>query len=161
MPISANAVSKEIVDVLKTGGDFVHGYTYSGHPVAAAVALRNIEIIQREALIERVQTDVGPYLTKKLATLNDHPLVGEARCIGLIGAVEIVADKTTGARFGGKEGTAGPMVRDLCIAKGLMVRGIRDSIVLCPPLIISHEQIDTLIDTIRAALDDAAKMLTA
>lgn len=161
MPISANAVSKEIVDVLKTGGDFVHGYTYSGHPVAAAVALRNIEIMEREHLIERVHDDVGPYLANALATLNNHPLVGEARSVGLIGAIEIVADKATGSRFGGKEGSAGPVVRDLCIENGLMVRAIRDSIVLCPPLIISHEQIDTMVGIIRSALDAARPVLAA
>lgn len=160
-PISAVAVSKEIVDVLKTGGDFVHGFTYSGHPVAAAVALRNIEIMEREHLVERTRDDTGPYLAKMLATLNDHPLVGEARSIGLLGAIEIVADKTTGARFGGAEGTAGPMVRDLCIENGLMVRGIRDTIVMCPPLIISHAQIDEMIGIIRKALDLALPRLTA
>jgi putrescine aminotransferase len=160
-PISAVAVSKEIVDVLKTGGDFVHGFTYSGHPVAAAVALRNIEIMEREHLVERTRDDTGPYLAKMLATLNDHPLVGETRSVGLLGAVEIVADKETGARFGGAEGTAGPMVRDLCIENGLMVRGIRDTIVMCPPLIISHAQIDEMIGIIRKALDLALPRLTA
>lgn len=161
MPISATAVSKEIVDVLKTGGDFVHGFTYSGHPVAAAVALKNIEIMEREKLIERTRDDTGPYLAKMLATLNDHPLVGETRSIGLLGAVEIVADKATGARFGGAEGTAGPLVRDLCIENGLMVRGIRDTIVMCPPLIITHEQIDEIVRIIRLALDKALPVLTA
>ena len=160
MPISATAVSKEIVDALKTGGDFVHGFTYSGHPVAAAVALRNIEIMEREHLIERTRNETGPYLAKALATLNDHPLVGETRSVGLIGAVEIVADKVSGARFGGAEGTAGPMVRDLCIENGLMVRGIRDTIVMCPPLIITTEQIDAMISIIRHALDLAAPKLT-
>ena len=160
MPISATAVSKEIVDVLKTGGDFVHGFTYSGHPVAAAVALRNSEIMEREHLIERTRNETGPYLAKALATLNDHPLVGETRSVGLIGAVEIVADKVSGARFGGAEGTAGPMVRDLCIENGLMVRGIRDTIVMCPPLIITTEQIDAMISIIRHALDLAAPKLT-
>jgi len=160
-PISAVAVSKEIVDVLKTGGDFVHGFTYSGHPVAAAVALRNIEIMEREHLVERTRDDTGPYLAKMLATLNDHPLVGETRSVGLLGAVEIVADKATGARFGGAEGTAGPIVRDLCIENGLMVRGIRDTIVMCPPLIISHAQIDEVIGIIRKALDLALPRLTA
>jgi len=160
LPISATAVSKEIVDVLKTGGDFVHGFTYSGHPVAAAVALRNIEIMEREHLIERTRNETGPYLAKALATLNDHPLVGETRSVGLIGAVEIVADKVSGARFGGAEGTAGPIVRDLCIENGLMVRGIRDTIVMCPPLIITTEQIDVMISIIRHALDLAAPKLT-
>ena len=161
MPISATAVSKEIVDVLKTGGDFVHGFTYSGHPVAAAVALKNIEIMEREKLIERTRDDTGPYLAKMLATLNDHPLVGETRSVGLLGAVEIVADKATGARFGGAEGTAGPVVRDLCIENGLMVRGIRDTIVMCPPLIITHAQIDEIVRIIRLALDKALPVLTA
>jgi putrescine aminotransferase len=161
LPISAVAVSKEIVDVLKTGGDFVHGFTYSGHPVAAAVALRNIEIMEREGLFDRTEKDTGPYLAKALETLNDHPLVGETRSVGLLGAVEIVADKATGARFGGAEGTAGPMVRDLCIANGLMVRGIRDTIVMCPPLIISHDQIDDMIRIIRQSLDEALPKLQA
>jgi putrescine---pyruvate transaminase len=161
MPISAVAVSAEIVSVLKTGGDFNHGYTYSGHPVAAAVALRNIEIIEREKLVNRVRDDVGPYLAKALLTLSAHPLVGEARLLGLIGGIEIVADKAAGTRFGGKEGNAGPIVRDLCIAKGLMVRGIRDTIVLCPPLIISHKEIDTMIAIIREALDESEPKLRA
>ncbi len=160
-PISAVAVSKEIVDVLKTGGDFVHGFTYSGHPVAAAVALRNIEIMEREHLVERTRDITGPHLAKALATLNDHPLVGETRSVGLLGAVEIVSDKATGARFGGAEGTAGPIVRDLCIENGLMVRGIRDTIVMCPPLIITTEQIDEMVRIIRLALDLALPRLTA
>ena len=159
LPISAVAVSAEIVKVLKTGGDFIHGFTYSGHPVCAAVALRNIEIIEREGLVERTRDDTGPYLATALATLADHPLVGEVRSVGLLGAVEIVADKATGARFGGKEGTAGPIVRDLCIADGLMVRGVRDTIVICPPLIVTHDQIDTLVATIRRALDKAEPTL--
>ena len=161
LPISAVAVSADIIKVMKTGGDFVHGYTYSGHPVSAAVALRNIEIMEREGLVERTRSETGPYLAKALATLDDHPLVGEARSIGLLGAVEIVADKATGARFGGKEGTAGPMVRDLCIANGLMVRGIRDSIVMCPPLVITTEQIDDMVAIIRKALDQAEPKLRA
>ena len=161
LPISAVAVSEEIVRVMKTGGDFAHGFTYSGHPVAAAVALRNIEIIEREGLVDRVRVETGPYLARALATLSDHPLVGEARSIGLLGAVEIVADKASGARFGGKEGTAGPMVRDLCIAGGLMVRGIRDSIVMCPPLIITTAQIDDMVRIIRGALDAAEPRLRA
>ncbi len=161
LPISAVAVSEAVVKVLKTGGDFVHGFTYSGHPVAAAVALRNIEILEREGLVERTRSVTGPYLAKALSTLSTHPLVGEVRSVGLLGAIEIVADKTTGARFGGAEGTAGPIVRDLCVANGLMVRGIRDTIVMCPPLIITTEQIDELIGKIRLALDAAEPKLRA
>ena len=154
-------MSDEIIKVMKTGGDFVHGYTYSGHPVSAAVALRNIEIMEREGLVDKVRNETGPYLAKALASLDDHPLVGETRSVGLLGAVEIVADKATGARFGGAEGTAGPLVRDICIANGLMVRGIRDSIVMCPPLIISTAQIDELVGIIRKSLDKAEPLLRA
>jgi putrescine---pyruvate transaminase len=161
LPISAVAVSSDVVDVLKTGGDFVHGFTYSGHPVCAAVALRNIEIIERENLVGKVRDDVGPYLNAALKRLDDHPLVGETRSIGLLGGVEIVADKKTAARFGGKEGNAGPVVRDFCIENGLMVRGIRDTIVMSPPLIISRQQIDDLVDIIRRSLDLAMPKLKA
>lgn len=160
-PISATLVARHVVDVLKTGGDFVHGYTYSGHPVCAAVALANLDIIEGEGLVERTRTETGPYLANALRRLDDHPLVGEARSIGLLGAVEIVADKASRRRFGGKEGSAGPIVRDACIARGLMVRGIRDSIVMCPPLVVSHAELDRIVDTIAAALDDSAGALAA
>jgi putrescine---pyruvate transaminase len=162
LPISATGVSAEIVATLREkGGDFVHGYTYSGHPAACAVALRNLEIIEREGLVERTRSDTGPYLAQALASLRDHPLVGETRSLGLIGAVEIVAEPGTNKRFKGAEGTAGPIVRDLCISNGLMVRGIRDTIVMCPPLIISHSQIDQLVATIRLSLDQALPLLRA
>ena len=161
LPISAVAVSSDIVKVLKTGGDFVHGFTYSGHPVCAAVALRNIEIIEREGLVGRTRNDTGPYLAKALARIADHPLVGEVRSVGLLGAVEIVSEKGTNKRWGGAEGNAGPVVRDRCIANGLMVRGIRDTIVMCPPLIITHAEIDELVGIIAKALDQALPILQA
>jgi putrescine aminotransferase len=162
LPISATGVASHIVDVLREkGGDFVHGYTYSGHPTAAAVALRNIQIIEEEHLVERTREDTGPYLARSLATLRDHPLVGETRSLGLLGAVEIVSRPGTNERFGGSEGKAGPIVRDICINNGLMVRGIRDTIVCCPPLIISHAQIDQLTSTIRRSLDEAWPALKA
>lgn len=162
LPISAVGVSAEIVETLRTaGGDFVHGYTYSGHPTCAAVALKNIEIIEREDLVRRTREDTGPYLAARLAELATHPLVGEARSLGLIGAVEIVAEKGTNRRFGGTEGPAGPVVRDLCIENGLMVRGVRDSIVMSPPLVITPAEIDRLVDTIRRSLDQAEPVLRA
>ena len=160
LPISAVGVADFIVDELKAhDGDFVHGFTYSGHPTACAVALKNIEIMERENLIERTRLDTGPYIAKAMATLNDHPLVGEVRTLGLIGAIEIVSKKGTNQRFGGAEGTAGPIVRDACIANGLMVRGIRDSIVFCPPLIISHAEIDEMVAIIAKSLDQVEPLL--
>ncbi len=161
-PISAVGVADHIVATLREhGGDFVHGYTYSGHPVAAAVALKNIEIIEREGLVERVRDHIGPYFAKAMASLADHPLVGEARTLGLIGAIEIVRTKGTNDRFTGEEGFAGPVVRDQCIEKGLMVRAIRDCIVACPPLIITEAEVDRLVAIIRAALDAAEPTLRA
>ncbi len=160
LPISAVGVADHIVEALRSvSEDFVHGYTYSGHPVAAAVALKNIEIIEREGLVERTKTDTGPYLAQALAELAKHPMVGEARSLGLIGCVEIVSEKGANKRFGGKEGPAGLMVRDLCIKHGLMVRAVRDSIVFSPPLIITHAEIDRLVGTIRKALDEAEPAL--
>lgn len=160
LPISATAVSADIVATLReAGGEFVHGYTYSGHPTCAAVALKNLEILTRERLVERTAEDSGPYLAKALDRLRGHALVGEARCVGLIGGVEIVSRRGTNERFAGKEGTAGPIVRDICIRRGLMVRAIRDTLVFCPPLIITHAEIDRLVDTMRAALDEAEPTL--
>ncbi len=160
LPISATAVAAPIVSLLKDkGGEFIHGYTYSGHPTAAAVALRNVQIIARERLVERVAQDVGPYMTQALAGLAANPLVGEARSLGLIGAVEIVSRKGTNERFCGEEGRAGPIVRDACIRNGLMVRAIRDTIVMCPPLIITHAEIDRLVGTIDRSLREAESEL--
>jgi putrescine aminotransferase len=162
LPISATAVSQEIVETLRvTGGEFSHGYTYSGHPAACAVALANIGILEREHLVERTRSDTGPYLRQALTRLADHELVGEVRSLGLIGAVEIVSKPHTNERFMGKEGTAGPLVRDRVIAKGVMVRAIRDSLVFSPPLIFTHAQIDQLVDTIREALDESLPVLRA
>ena len=160
LPISAVGVAGHIVEALReAGGDFVHGYTYSGHPTCAAVALKNIEIMEREDLVPRTAEETGPYLARGLAALAGHPLVGEARSLGLIGAVEIVSRKGTNERFGGAPGTAGPIVRDLCIRNGLMIRAVRDTLVMSPPLVISHAEIDRMLGIVRQSLDEAAPAL--
>ena len=160
LPISAVGVADHVVETIRGArADFVHGYTYSGHPTCAAVALKNIDIMEREGLVARTREDAGPYLAGALERLADHPLVGETRSLGLIGAVEIVAEKGTNKRFGGAPGKAGPIVRDLCIDNGLMIRAVRDTLVMSPPLIISHAEIDRLAATIAKALDLAAPRL--
>jgi putrescine aminotransferase len=160
LPISATGVASHIVDVLREkGGEFVHGYTYSGHPVSAAVALKNIEIIERERLVERTAEDTGPYLEKVLAPLRDHPVVGEVRSLGLIGAIEIVAEKGTNRRFTAEGGAAAIILRDLCIKNGLMVRAIRDSIVFCPPLVITHAELDRFADILTRSLEEAEPLM--
>jgi putrescine aminotransferase len=161
LPISATAVAAPIVEVLRSGGEFAHGFTYSGHPVCAAVALANLDIIEREKLVERTATQSGPHLAAALARLAAHPLVGEVRSLGLIGAVEIVARKGTNERFGGKEGSAAPIVRDACIRRGVMVRAVRDTLIMAPPLVITPEEIDGIVDTIAAALDETTPKLRA
>ena len=123
--------------------------------------LKNLEIIERDGLVERVRDDIGPYFAKALKRLDGDPLVGETRSLGLIGAVEIVSKPGTNERFTGKEGKAGPIARDTCIKNGLMVRGIRDSIVMCPPLIITHAEIDRMIDIIGRSLREAESALRA
>ncbi len=158
IPISAVGVADFIVEAMRdAGGDFTHGYTYSGHPTAAAVALANIAIIEEEGLVERTRNVTGPHLARRLAELAANPLVGETRSLGLIGAVEIVAERGTNRRFG--EGGVGHIVRDICIERGLMVRAVRDSIVMSPPLVITEVELDRMIDIIAGALDTAAPVL--
>lgn len=160
LPISATGVASHVADVLRDkGGEFIHGFTYSGHPTCAAVALKNLEIIERENLVARTREDTGPYLKTLYQGLSEHPLVGEARTLGLIAAVEIVSEKGTNKRFAGKEGTAGPIVRDICIKNGLMVRAIRDTIVCCPPLIATHTELNRLVAIIKQSLDEAEPVL--
>jgi putrescine aminotransferase len=160
LPISAVGVAGHIVEARREkGGDFVHGYTYSGHPTCAAVALKNIEIMEREDLVRRTREVAGPHLARGLAALADHPLVGEARSLGLLGAVEIVSRKGTNERFGGGPANAGPIVRDLCIENGLMIRAVRDTLVMSPPLVISEDEIDRMLGIIRQSLDQAQGVL--
>ncbi|HEV7415899.1 MAG TPA: aminotransferase class III-fold pyridoxal phosphate-dependent enzyme, partial [Tianweitania sediminis] len=159
-PLSALLVGDRVADTMvQKGGEFYHGYTYSGHPVACAVALANLNIIEKEGLVERVREDTGPYLNKALAeAVGDHPLVGETRSIGMMAAIEIVKDKNTRERFPG-DGSAAALIRDHAIANGLMMRATGDTMILSPPLIWTRETIDTACERIKSALDAAAKTL--
>ena len=161
-PLSALLVGDRISKTLvEKGGEFFHGYTYSGHPVACAVALKNLEIIEREGLIERVRDDTGPYFAAQLAErLGGHAIVGETRSIGLMGAIEIVKTKDTRERFSGN-GKAGVTVRDHAIAGGMMLRAVGDTMIMSPPLIWTRETIDMAMDRIGLALDKAEKDLRA
>lgn len=156
-PLSALLVGDRISSTLvEKGGEFFHGYTYSGHPVACAVALANLDIIEREGLIERVRDETGPYLAKALKeAIGDHDIVGEVRSIGLMAAIEIVKDNSTRERYP-NVGVAGATVRDHAIAKGMMMRAVGDTMILSPPLIWTKETIDMACERIRYALDRAA-----
>lgn len=153
LPLGGVMVSDRVADVLiEEGGEFFHGYTYSGHPASCAVAIENIHILQRENLIERVRDDIGPYLKERWLRLEEHPLVGEARMVGLIGAIELVADKESMRRFD-KEAGAGAVCRDMSVESGLVMRPVSDTMVLSPPLTLSHEQADELVEKAWRALD--------
>ncbi|MCD5972212.1 aspartate aminotransferase family protein [Pseudomonas quasicaspiana] len=151
IPMGGLIVRDEVVAVLNEGGDFNHGFTYSGHPVAAAVALENIRILREEKIVERVNTETAPYLQKRLRELSDHPLVGEVRGVGLLGAIELVKDKTTRERYTGKG--AGMICRTFCFNNGLIMRAVGDTMIIAPPLVISFAEIDELVEKARKCLD--------
>jgi len=157
IPMGGLIVRDEVVKVLNEGGDFNHGFTYSGHPVAAAVALENIRIMRDEKIVERVKSEAAPYLQKRLRELNDHPLVGEVRGVGLLGAIELVKDKTTRERYVGKG--VGMICRTFCFENGLIMRAVGDTMIIAPPLVISHAEIDELVAKARKCLDLTLKAL--
>ena len=160
-PLSALLVSDRIATTLQDkGGEFFHGYTYSGHPVACAVALENLAIIEREGLIERVRNETGPYLAQVMETIvGAHPIVGEARAFGLLAAIELVADTRTNTRFPGE--VAGATCRDRALGHGLMMRAVGDTMILSPPLIWTKGTIDMAVTRILAALDETQAALAA
>ncbi|MFH6568928.1 MULTISPECIES: aspartate aminotransferase family protein [Pseudomonas] len=151
IPMGGLIVRDEVVAVLNEGGDFNHGFTYSGHPVAAAVALENIRILREEKIIETVHAETAPYLQKRLRELNDHPLVGEVRGVGMLGAIELVQDKATRKRYEGRG--AGMICRQFCFANGLIMRAVGDTMIISPPLVISKDEIDELVTKARKCLD--------
>jgi len=155
LPIGAVLVSDRIADVLHgQGAEFFHGYTYSGHPAACAAALANLKIMLRERLVERVEHEIGPYFQKRWLALGDHPLVGEARMTGLVGALELVPDKRQLLHRFEPVGTVGTLARDHSLNNGLVMRAVRDSLIISPPLIISEDETDALIALVEKTLDD-------
>jgi putrescine aminotransferase len=141
--------------LIEQGGEFNHGYTYSGHPVACAVALANIRLIREQALVERVRDDVGPYLAQAYAHLAEHPLVGEAQTCGLMGALLLVKDKA-GPRGGtafAPEREIGMVCRGHCFREGLIMRAVGDRMIVAPPLVITRSQIDEMVELIGRCLD--------
>ncbi len=161
LPIGGVLVGDRVAETLiDEGGEFYHGFTYSGHPVCAAVALKNLELMQAEGVVERVRDDLGPYLATRWKSLESHPLIGEARSLGLIGALEIVADKDSGKRFD-KSLAVGNLCRDICFETGLVMRSVGDTMVISPPLVISHDEIDELVRLARQALDETLRRLIA
>jgi len=164
LPIAAVMISQPIyeafVEQSRKHGALGMGFTYGGHPVSAAVALETLKIYEERDIVSHVR-DVTPRFQTRLQRLAEHPLVGEARGVGLIGAVEIVADKESKAQFPAEK-KAGTVVADKILNHGLIVRGLPgDAVATCPPLIIDQSQIDDLFDRFERGLNDAAKELGA
>ena len=153
-PISASVIPgwmhEALVEPSSKVGIFGHGFTYSGHPVACATALKTLEIYQRDRIFEHA-ANVGAYLQARIVPLADHPLVGEVRGAGLIAGIELVADKASGQPFDG--GSIGAFAQKACQDAGLIVRALGNTIALCPPLVITEQQVDELLDSLTRGLD--------
>lgn len=153
IPLGGVVVGKRVAKVLiEQGGEFNHGYTYSGHPTACAVALANIEIMEREGLVDQVLNETGPYLAQKYAELAMHPLVGGAETLGLVAGFMLMKDKENYVAFDEEVGV-GMICRGYCFANGLIMRAVGDRMIIAPPLIITKVQIDEMVTLIKRCLD--------
>ena len=162
LPISAVLVNDRMFDPIADESNRIgvlgHGFTGSGHPVAAAVALENLRIIEERDLVGNAR-QVGSHMQKRLRELSSHPIVGEVRGIGLIAAVELVADKASKEPLG-TVGTLGSLANGFLQQNGVISRAMLDALALCPPLIITEDQIDLVVDAFLASIDETAKHLT-
>jgi putrescine aminotransferase len=159
IPMGAVLFNNRIADVLRDkGGELAHGFTYSGHPVCAAVALENIRILQDEKIIENCKNNIGPYLAERWKQLGEHKLVGEARIAGMLGALELVPNKSK-RDFFEERGKVGTLCRNMALKNGLILRSTNDSLLLSPPLVISRNEIDELFDKAWKSLNDTAEAI--
>ncbi len=155
LPLGATMVADPIAETLSKAGYIAHGFTYSGHPVSAAAALANIDILERESLVEKVREESGPHFQRRLRALASHPAAGEVRGEGLIGAIDLLPK-------GGRAALSSPPVLGVKAAalardEGVIVRGIRDLIAIAPPLVVTAEEIDFLFDAIARVMDRVAE----
>jgi putrescine aminotransferase len=157
VPLGGVLVGSRVAHVLvEKGGDFNHGFTYSGHPVACAAALENIRIIEEEGLVRRVAEQTGPYLKRRFATLGDHPLVGVAESCGFVAGLNLVRRK--GATIHDSERfdenlAVGMICRAHMFDNGMIMRAVGDRMIIAPPLIMTEAQIDEMVALIRSCLD--------
>jgi len=129
VPMGGLIVSDQVFAAIEAHGDFNHGFTYSGHPVAAAVGLANLRLLKEEGIVERVRTETAPYLQQRLRELAEHPLVGEVRGVGMLGAIELVRDKATRTRYPDAV-AAGMVCRGHCFTNGLIMRAVGDTMII-------------------------------
>src|SRR5262245_39481675 len=152
VPLGATLVSDEIAATLETGGYLAHGFTYTGHPVACAAGLANLEILERERLIERVRDDVGPRFQKAMHALAAHPAVAEVRGVQLIGALEL-RRPPRGRHADAAPNSLGPTLHNIAREEGVIVRGIRDLVAMSPPFVVTHDELDRIFAGVTRALD--------
>ena len=160
-PIGGSIVCDEVAEVVNNAGDFNHGYTYSGHPVAAAVALENLRIMEEEKIVDHVRDVAAPYLKEKWLGLADHPLVGEAKICGLMASIALTPDKSARAPFAADAGTVGFICREHCFGNNLIMRHVGDRMIVAPPLVIQPADIDVLIERAIRSLDQTYDKLRA
>lgn len=155
-PLGGVMVSDKVATVLMgSGGEFGHGFTYSGHPIACAAALATMDIVENDNIVDLVANDIGPYLQSKWTALADHPIVGHVRGVGMLGSIELVRDKETRERLEPDQKSGG-ICREFCVSNGLIMRAVGDSMIISPPFVSSHEEIDLLIERATTALDATA-----
>ncbi len=153
VPLGGVLVGERVARVLiERGGEFEHGYTYSGHPVACAVGLANLDLIEQQGLVQRVREDTGPYLARQLAALSEHPIVGEVQSCGLMAAVQLCRHPPTHEAFALEHGI-GLVCRRHCFDSGLVMRAVGDRMIVAPPLVITRAEIDEMCALARQALD--------
>jgi putrescine---pyruvate transaminase len=153
IPLGGVMVGNRVAEVLiEKGGEFNHGYTYSGHPVACAVALANLELMERENLVDRVKNDTGPYLAQRFAELKSHPLVGDAETCGFVAGLVLVKDKARREMFD-PDLAVGMICRGHCFRNGLIMRAVGDRMIIAPPLVMTRAQIDEMMALIVRCLD--------
>ncbi|HEY1612230.1 MAG TPA: aminotransferase [Rhizomicrobium sp.] len=157
-PISAISLGTAMSQtIISANEELVHGYTYSGHPVASAVALKNLEVIESLGLVGRVKHAIGPYMQRRLReTFESHPLVGEVRGVGMLAAIELVPAKPA-RNFFPRELDVGTHCRNYCFSNGLIMRAIRDTMVLSPPLTISEAEVEEIVSKAKHAIDLTAR----
>lgn len=160
IPLGGAIISDRVADVLiEKGGEFAHGYTYAGHPVACAVALESIRIFKAEKIIETVAEETAPYLAEKFHSLADHPIVGVTETCGMMAALVLVKDKRNKTAFD-PAAEVGMICRGFCFKEGVIMRAVGDRMIIAPPLIISKAEIDAMIALIRRCLDLAYEEVT-
>lgn len=153
IPLGGVMVGNRVAKVLiEQGGEFNHGYTYSGHPVACAVALANLDIMEQEQLPQKVHGDIGAYFAQRYAELNEHPLVGLAENCGFVGGLVLVKNKKTKERFQESD-AVGMLCRGHCFGNGLIMRAVGDRMIIAPPLVMTRSDIDEMMRLIHLALD--------